>query len=121
MNESEITRRTVPGWLVGLLAATGSLIAIGFVSIGFFVSLGGLVIASALALTVGAVVAGVVDPDRAKRNVAVVALYVLVLAAAYLLILPALAGPMPPGTRGGPGVDPPPPTGGAPAVYPQQR
>lgn len=77
-------------------------------------------IAAAMALAVGSAVAGVVDAGRAKRNAAVVAFYVLVLAATYVLILPALAGPMPPGARGGPGVDPPLQRSGAPAVYPPQ-
>jgi hypothetical protein len=113
--------KAVPSWLVGLVAATGALVALGFVSVGFFASFGGLVIAGAVSLTVGTVAAAIVDPDRAARNAAVVAFYVLVLAAAYFLILPALAGPQTPGARGGPGVYPPQQRGGAPGVYPPQR
>jgi hypothetical protein len=117
------TRRSsaVPSWLVGLVAATAALIALGFVSVGFFASFGGLVIAGALALMIGVAAAGAADPDRAGRNAAVVAFYVLVLAALYFLLLPALAGPQPPGARGGPGVYPPPQPRGGPGVYPPQR
>jgi hypothetical protein len=83
------------------------LIAMGVVSAGFFASFGGLAIAGALALMVGVAAGAAADPDRAARNAAVVAFYVLVLAAAYLLLLPAFAGPVAPGARGGPGVYPP--------------
>jgi hypothetical protein len=51
VGEPSITRSTVPSWLVGLVAATAVLIALGVVSFGFFASVGGLVIAGALALT----------------------------------------------------------------------
>jgi hypothetical protein len=44
---------------------------------------------------------------------------VFVLAAAYLLLLPALAGPVPPGAHGGPGVYAPPERGG-PAITPSR-
>ncbi len=111
--------RAVPSWLMGLVAATGALIAIGFVSTGFFVSIGGLVIAAAVALAVGCGVAAAVDPGRADRNAAVVAFYILVLAALYFLVLPALREPLSPGTRGGPAVYQP--AKGGPAVYPPQR
>jgi hypothetical protein len=115
--------RDVPGWMIGLGAATAALVAIGYVSVGFFVSVGGLAIAAAVALTVGIGVAATVEPNRAVANGAVVTFYVLVLAVAYFLILPALAGPAPPGARGGPGVYPPgvnPPAQprGSPGVYP---
>ena len=107
-------------WLVGVGVATGALLALGFVSIGFFASFGGLVIAGAVALSVGIASAGIADPDHAGRNAAIVAFYVLLLAAAYFLILPAIAGPERPDSRGGPGVYPPPQRGGAPGAYPPQ-
>ena len=110
--------KVVASWVVGLLGATGALVLLGFVSIGFFASFGGLVIAGAVALTAGTVAAGIVDPNRAGTNAAVVALSVLALAAAYSLILPALAGPVPPGARGGPGVNPLPQRRGGPGGYP---
>jgi hypothetical protein len=110
----------VPSWLIGLVAATAVLIALGVVSVGIFASFGGLVIAGALALMMGVAAGAVADPDRAARNAAVAAFYVLVLAAVYFLMLPALAGPQPPGARGGPGVYPPPERGG-PAINPPPR
>jgi hypothetical protein len=115
-----VRRTAIPSWLVGLVAATAVLIALGVVSVGFFASFGGLVIAGALALTIGVAAGAAANPDQAARNTAVVAFYVLVLAAAYFLLLPALAGPAAPGARGGPAVYPPPERGG-PAVTPLQR
>src|SRR4051794_3449437 len=104
MTLSKSMRRNVPGWFVALAGATGGLVAVGFVSVGFFASGGGLIIAAAVAMITGIVAASIADPDRAVRNTAVVAFYILVLAAAYFLVLPALAGPQPAGARGGPGV-----------------
>jgi len=121
MRRPDIKAPILPSWVVSLLAATCALVILGFVSIGFFASFGGLVIAGAVALMAGTVVAGIVDPDRLGRNASVVAFFVLVLAAAYFVILPALAGPVPTGSRGGPGVYPPPQRGGGPGVYPPQR
>lgn len=121
MRRSHIKPLIVPSWVVSVLAATLALVVLGFVSIGFFTSFGGLAIAGVVALTAGIITAGIVDADRTGTNAAVVAFYVLVLAAAFLLILPALAGPVPPGARGGPGVYPPPQGVGGPAVYPPQR
>jgi hypothetical protein len=118
MTSVRTTRRALPGWLVGVLAATGSLVALGFVTLGFFVSGGGLVIASALAIAIGTVAAALADPARALRHTAVVAFYVVALAVGYVLVLQNLARLAPgvtsgagverPERRGGPGVDPPP-------------
>jgi len=116
-----MTRRTASGRLAGILAATAALIATGFVSIGFYASYGGIVIAGGLAILVGSAVAGSIEPARTHTNAAIVAYYIVVLAAAYLLILPALVAPTQPGARGGPGVYPPAQRGGAPASYPPQR
>jgi len=104
--------------MIGLGAAMAGLVAIGNVSAGFFASVGGLAIAAAVALALGIGVVGIVEPNRAVTNGVVVAFYVLVLAAAYFLILPALAGPAPPGARGGPGVYPPAQPRGSAGVYP---
>ena len=41
------------GWLVGPLAATGGLVLVEFVSVGFYSSVGGLLIAGTLAFVVG--------------------------------------------------------------------
>ena len=96
-------------------------------SIGFYASYGGLVIAGAVAIFVGSTVAAAVDPTRAENHAAVVAFYILALGAFYLLMIQALAGTQPgarggPGvSRGGPGVYPPMPRDGAPVTYPPQR
>src|SRR5207247_1626620 len=68
MRRPDIKAPIVPSWVVSLLAATCALVILGFVSIGFFASFGGLVIAGAVALTAGTVVAGVVDPNRARKK-----------------------------------------------------
>ena len=97
------------GWLVGPLAATGTLVALAFASLGWFASLGGLVIAGILAFTVGTWAASVVDPRLSRNAVAsIVVGYIVTLAAIYLLMLPSMAGPPPSGkSHGGPGVPPP--------------
>ena len=96
------------GWLIGPLAATGTFIILGFASLGFYVSAGGLLIAGTFAFMAGTGAAGLVD-SRLGRNAGMVAGYIVVLFAIYLLILPSLAGPAPPGTtHGGPGMLPPP-------------
>jgi hypothetical protein len=120
MDHTEVRRRILSGWLVGVLAATCALIVMGFLSVGFFVSVGGLAIAWTVAFMAGTGAAAVVDPAHSGRNASVVAFYLIVLVAAYFLILPAVAGPVPPGARGGPGVYPP-RSGGGPGVYPPQR
>ena len=108
----------VPGWLAGLMGATGALIVLWFVSTAYYVSLGGLAIAGGIAFMAGTGAAAIVDSERIGLNTATVAFYLVVLAAAYFLILPALAGPVPPGVqRGGPAVDLP-TAGGGPRVYP---
>jgi hypothetical protein len=107
----------VPGWLAGILAATCALIVLRLVSMGFYVSLGGLIVAGTIAFLAGTCMSGIFDPERLGRNTATVAFYLVVLAAAYFLILPALGDPVPPGARGGPGVFPPTGSGG-PGVFP---
>jgi len=109
-----------PSSPAGVVAATAVLIALGVASLGFFASFGGLVIAGALALMVGVAAGAAADRPRAWTNAAVVASCVLVLAAAYLILLPALAGPQPPNARGGRGVSSSPQRGG-PAVNPPPR
>jgi hypothetical protein len=53
MSTPQTTRRALPGWLAGLLAATSALVALGFVTLGFFASGGGLVIAGGAAIAIG--------------------------------------------------------------------
>ena len=110
-----MTRRTVAG-LAGVLAATLALVAIGFVSIGFFASYGGLLIAGAIAIVVGSAAAAAIDRRRTHNHAGVVAFYVLALGAAYVLFAQALASTMPSSARGGPAVYPS--RGGGPGVYP---
>jgi hypothetical protein len=108
----------VPGWFVGILGATCALIVLSFVSMAYFVSLGGLVIAGGIAFMAGTGAAAMVDTKRIGLNTTAVGFYLVALAAAYFLILPSLAGPLPPGVqRGGPAVDRP-AAGGSPGVYP---
>jgi hypothetical protein len=107
MSEHKISRVIASGWLVGPLAATGMFIILGFASLGFYVSLAGLLIAGTLAFMAGTGAAAVVD-SRRGRNAGIVAGYIAVLFVTYLFILPSLAGPPPPGiSHGGPGVSPP--------------
>ena len=40
------------GWLIGIFAATGTIVVMGFVSIGFYASFGGLLIVAGLAFMV---------------------------------------------------------------------
>jgi hypothetical protein len=115
----QTTRRAVPGWLAGVLAATGTLTALGFVTMAFFVSFPGLAIAGAIAIAVGSAAAAIVEPSRADRHAAVVAGYIVALVAAYMLLAQGLARLAPPGSHGGPGVDLP--VQGAPATYPPAR
>src|SRR5260221_6523956 len=122
---TRIARRIVPGWLAGILAASAALIAIGFVSIGFYASYGGIVIAGAVAIFVGSTAAAAFDRRRAQDHAGVVAFYVLALGAAYVLFAQALASTTLPGaavgSRGGPGIDVPMRRDDGPVTYPPQQ
>src|SRR6476659_4833026 len=120
MSTTRTTRRVIPGWLAGLLAATATLIALGFVTLGFFVSGGGLLIAGAMAIAAGSVVGAIVDPPHGARHAGVVAFYVVALAAAYVLLLQNLARLDQEGVTSGAGVERPRRSGG-PGVYPPSR
>jgi len=120
MNRIRATPGRVPGWLAGILAATVSLIALGLMTLGFFVSGGGLLIAGAMAIAVGSVVGAIVDPPRAARHAGVVTFYVVALAAGYLLVLQNLARLDQDGVTSGAGVERPRRSGG-PGVYPPLR
>jgi hypothetical protein len=106
--------RSVPSWLLGVTAVTAVLTIFEIRATGFFASFGGLLIVGGVALMVGVATASIADRDHAARNAAVVAFYVLLLAAVYFLWLPAIGEPGVPGSRGGPGVYPPPDRGGPP-------
>jgi len=93
---------TVPGWFVGPLAATAALVVMGFVSLGaFYASLGGLFIAAGVAFWAGAGMAGIAEPRRWARSALIVAVYLVVLFAGYLM-LPRSQSPPPGASRGGP-------------------
>ena len=97
------------GRVVGIVAATGTIVALWFVALGLFTSLGGLVIAAMIAAWIGTTVATVVD-RRFERNVAAVAAYVAVLVLAYLMLGQSMSRHAPlglPGSSGGLGVMPP--------------
>jgi len=94
------------GTLVGPLAATVTFVILGLMSLGFYASLGGLLIAGTLAFMSGTGAAALVD-SRVGRNAGIVAGFIAALFIVYLVILPSLGGPIPPGvSRGGPGVPP---------------
>jgi imidazolonepropionase-like amidohydrolase len=126
-----MTRRTASGRLAGILAATAALIATGFVSIGFYASYGGIVIAGAIAIFAGSTAGAAVDRRRAHNHAGIVAFYVVALGAAYVLFAQAFASSMPPAARGGPavyplprggpGVYPPSVSDGSPVTYPPQQ
>ena len=94
---------TVPGWFVGPLAATAALVVMGFVSLGVFASGGGLLIAAGVAFWAGAGMAGIADPRRWARSALIVAAYVIVLLAGYLILLRSQSPP-PGASYGGPAV-----------------
>ena len=120
MSSTRMTRRAAAGWVVGVLAATVTLVALGFVSLGFFASGGGLMIAGAAAIAIGAVAAAIADPAHGARHTAVVAFYVGALAVAYVLVLQNLAQSASVGARSGAGVERP-TRGGGPGADPPPR
>jgi len=82
-------------------AATATLVAVGFLWLGLFTSLYGILIAMGVAFGVGAGVAAMVDPPRAMRNAAIVAAYLVLLCAAFL-VATQYQTPPPGASRGGP-------------------
>jgi hypothetical protein len=97
----------VDGRIVGTITATVLLIVLGFVALGLYTSLPGLLIAGSLAAIGGAATAAVAEPARSGRNAVVVAAYVAILILGYILVGQAAGGYAPPRSRGGPGVMPP--------------
>ena len=74
----------------GLLVATGALVLIGFLLTDVYESLGGSFLAGTLAFAAGTGAAAVVDAKRMRRYAEIVALYLLLLSAGYILVLPAI-------------------------------
>jgi uncharacterized membrane protein len=83
------------------------LIVLVFVTLGFYTSLAGLVIAGSIAAIAGAAAGALAEPTRSARNAAVVAGYIAILILAYMLVGQTI-GRYAPGSRGGAGVTPPP-------------
>jgi hypothetical protein len=92
----------VDGRIVGTITATVALIVFGFVALGLFTSLAGLLIAGIIAVVAGTGAGALVEPGRSGRNAAVVAAYIAILVLAYLLLGQAASRYAPPGSRGGP-------------------
>jgi hypothetical protein len=98
----------VDGRIVGVITATVALIVLGFVALGLFTSLGGLVIATGVAALAGATAGSLAEPARSARTSAIVVGYVAILILAYLLVGQTASRYAPPGSRGGPGRSPQP-------------
>jgi uncharacterized membrane protein len=73
-----------------------------------YTSLAGLLIAGSIAAIAGAAAGALAEPARSERNAAVVTGYIAILILAYMLMGQAVGRYAPPGSRGGPGVTPPP-------------
>jgi hypothetical protein len=95
------------GRIVGTITATVALIVLGFVGLGLYTSLPGLLIAGIIAAIAGAAAAALTEPARSGRSAAVVAGYIAILIVAYVLLGRAAGQSAPAGSRGGSGVMPP--------------
>jgi riboflavin transporter FmnP len=69
----------VDGRVVGTLTATVALIVLGFVALGLYTSLPGLLIAGSFAAIAGAAAGALTDPARPGRSAAVVVGYIAML------------------------------------------
>jgi len=96
----------VDGRIAGAFAATVTLIILGFVALGLFTSIAGVLIAGTIAVVAGTGAAAIADPHRSGRSAAVVAAYVGALILGYVLVGQTAARYAQPGSRGGPGVTP---------------
>jgi hypothetical protein len=94
------------GRIVGTSAATATLIVLGFVALGLFTSVPGVLIAGVIAAGAGVGAGALVDPARSGRTAVVVAGFLAILIVGYVLIGQTTARYAPPGSRGGPGVMP---------------
>ena len=95
------------GRIVGTITATVALIVLGFVALGLYASLPGLLIAASIAVIAGAAAGALAEPARPGRSAAVVVGYIAMLILAFVLLGQTAARYAPPGSRGGPGVMPP--------------
>jgi hypothetical protein len=94
--------------IVGTITATVALIVLGFVALGLYTSLAGVLIAGSIAAIAGAAAGALADPARSRRTAAVVVGFIAILILAYVLVGQAVGRYAPPGSRGGPAVTPPP-------------
>jgi hypothetical protein len=78
------------GWVTGVLVATGVLIIIGYVMADVYESLEGSFFAEALAFAAGTGASAVVDGKRVRRYAEIIALYLILLSAGYILIFPVV-------------------------------
>jgi hypothetical protein len=92
---------------VGTITATVALIVLGFVALGLYTSLAGLLIAGSIAAIAGAAAGSLTEPVRSGRSAVVVVGYIAMLILAYVLLGQTAGRYAPPGSRGGPGVMPP--------------
>lgn len=83
------------------------MVVLGFIALGLFTSLPGVLIAGIIVAAAGTGAAAIAEPSRLGRNAVVVAGYVAMLILAYLLVGQTVARYAPPGSRGGPDVVPP--------------
>jgi hypothetical protein len=98
----------VDGRIVGTITATVALIVLGVAALGLYTSLAGLLIAGSIAAIAGAAAGALAEPARSGRNAAVVAGFIAILILAYMLVGQTVGRYAPRGSRGGPGVTPPP-------------
>jgi hypothetical protein len=97
----------VNGRIVGTITATVALIVLGFVALGLYTSLPGLLIAGGIAAIAGAAAGALTEPARSGRSAAVVVGYIAMLILVWLLLGQTAGRYAPPGFLGGPGVTPP--------------
>jgi hypothetical protein len=94
------------GRIVGVTTATIALIVLGFVALGLFTSLPGLLIAGFIAAVTGTGAGAVAEPDRSGRTATVVVGYIAMLIVGYVLVGQTASRYAPSGSRGGPAVTP---------------
>jgi hypothetical protein len=78
--------KDMDGRIVGVTAATVTLIVLWFVALGLFTSLPGVLLAGLMAAIAGSGVGAVADPSRSGHTAAVVIGYIAILLVGYMLI-----------------------------------
>jgi hypothetical protein len=76
----------VDGRIVGTITASVALIVLGFVALGLYTSLPGLLIAGSIAAIAGVAAGTLTEPARSARSAAVVVGYIAMLILAYVLL-----------------------------------